>query len=186
MRVIAGRCRGRKLISPKGRDVRPTADRVKEAIFDMAQALVPGSRVLDLYAGTGALGIEALSRGAVRALFVESNPRNARTIAANLERCGLQDEGTVITGEAIRTLLSLAPEPKWDLVLADPPYAAADDTELLKALADCIGLADNAMVYLERSAAYAINDPPGGLVLSGDKRYGDTSIVIYSKQGEGV
>ncbi|MDP8254509.1 MAG: 16S rRNA (guanine(966)-N(2))-methyltransferase RsmD [Candidatus Alcyoniella australis] len=185
MRVIGGNCRGRRLVPVKGLKIRPTADRVREAIFDIAYGLAQGADVLDLYAGSGALGIEALSRGARRALFVELDPRNARLIERNLELCGLTQHSEVLINDVLQTLNSLDADPGYSLVLADPPYSLVDQLPLLEAIAGCKAIAPGATLFLERDASCAINGDPKGLSLLNIKRYGKTSIYVYSKPGDG-
>jgi 16S rRNA (guanine966-N2)-methyltransferase len=130
MRIIAGKWRGRKLISPEGQATRPTADRVREALFSMLASRI-GSfeelRVADLYAGSGALGLEALSRGAVFACFVDSDPRAAAAIRANIETLGAATEAQVLC----RAAESLPPQKPFDLVFADPPYGAGSGSAAL-------------------------------------------------------
>lgn len=123
MRVVAGSCGGRRLVTPAGRDTRPTADRVREASFNALGSLdvLDGARVLDLFAGSGALGIEALSRGAARCAFVDTDRRAIDAVRANVETCGMTDVAEVHQTDADRYL---AGEPgHFDLALLDPPYA---------------------------------------------------------------
>ena len=121
MRVIAGEARGRRLVAPPGYDVRPTSDRVREATFNALWSMgaIEDATVLDLFAGTGALGIEAISRGARRVTFVEKDRAARAAIEENLERCGFADRATVIPGDALTLVGSIGPV---DLALVDPPY----------------------------------------------------------------
>jgi 16S rRNA (guanine966-N2)-methyltransferase len=171
LRVVAGALKGRRLQAPPGRGTRPTADRVREALFSMLGD-VSGARVLDLYAGSGALGIEALSRGAASATFVERDPRAAATIRANLEAIGA--EGEVRRQDVLRFLE--AAEGRFDLVFVDPPYDSAVP------LAEPLG---------ERLPA--VLSPHARIVTESDKRlplvlelplvreraYGDTRIAVH-------
>lgn len=192
MRVIAGEFRGRKLIAPGGSGTRPTADRVKEALFSML-ADVSGAVVLDLFAGTGALGIEALSRGAARAVFVERGPDALSALRANLTALGLftrageasgssQPRVEVRSQEALGALkrAAIAGE-RYDLVFLDPPYAQA--ASLARKLGEALPrvLAANALVVLEsdRRAPLAL-----GLEVERERRYGDTSITIHRHYDE--
>lgn len=120
LRVVAGSAGGLHLKTPKGVTLRPTQDRIKQAMFSSLGARVPGARVLDLYAGTGALGIEALSRGAREAVFVEKERNGCRTITENLAHCRLETQGQVIQADALSYLRG-TPRP-FDLIFADPPY----------------------------------------------------------------
>src|SRR5690606_10612902 len=123
LRIIGGRCRGMRLVSVPGTTTRPTADRVREALFNILAPWVPGARVLDLYAGTGALGIEALSRGAQEAVFVERQPRVVQVLRANLRHTGLAPLARVRVGDAAREIIRLARHgERFDLVFMDPPY----------------------------------------------------------------
>jgi 16S rRNA (guanine966-N2)-methyltransferase len=123
VRVVAGSARGRRLVAPDGRRVRPTTDRVREAVFNalVSLDLVADAEVLDLFAGSGALGIEALSRGAAHATFVERDARVRTVIGDNLRTTGLADRATVVAGDAERFLGGDEP-PSFDLALLDPPY----------------------------------------------------------------
>lgn len=183
MRVIAGRARGRKLTTVEGPAVRPTSDRVKEALFSMIESrfALAGARVLDLYAGSGALGIEALSRGAGAAVFVERSPAAARAVRRNLEACGL--EGRLLTLEARAALARLRAEGAlFDGVLLDPPYASDEAAASLTALGAGDLLAAHAWVVLEHDD----RSPPAarcgclGLILT--RRYGNTQIAVYLRE----
>lgn len=147
MRIVAGEARGRRLATPEGREVRPTNDRVREAVFNALASLeaVAGSTVLDLFAGTGALGLEALSRGARHATFVEQDPRTRRLVTANLETTGLGDRATVAGVAAERFVEDAVRNgTTFDLALLDPPYAYEDApwARLLEALPASIALVE--------------------------------------------
>jgi len=156
MRIIAGSARGRRLAAPKGTATRPTSDRAREGLFATVTAIrgpLPGARVLDLFAGSGAIGLEALSRGAVRVVFVESDARAAQVIRDNLAAVALPG-GELVCCRAQR-FLDRGPgaEAAFDLVVADPPYAAsvAEVTGMLAALASGGWLAPGALVAVERA-----------------------------------
>ena len=121
MRVITGKARGINLKTPEGLQTRPTTDRVKEALFSVIHFDVPGARVLDLFGGTGQLGIEALSRGAKRAVFVDESEKACKLIRENLKRTRLEQEATVLRGDYL-AYLGRCTE-KFDIILLDPPYA---------------------------------------------------------------
>lgn len=131
VRVVAGTARGRRLVAPKGTDVRPTTDRVREATFNSlaSMGVLEGARVLDLFAGSGALGIEALSRGAAHVSFVDSSAAALRAVEENLHACGLSDAATLHRGDALdhlrRHARDTTPSAPWDLALLDPPYTFA-------------------------------------------------------------
>jgi len=177
-RVIAGAARGRRLAVPPGRLTRPTSDRAREGLFSTLTAIrgpLAGARVLDLYAGSGAVGLEALSRGAARVLFVEADPGAARVIRGNLAAVGLPG-GHLVTGRVER-VLARGPdgEPGYDLVVADPPYAAAGDdvTAMLAALRDGSWLAPGAVVAVERASRSEPVCWPPGYAPDRSRRYGE-------------
>jgi 16S rRNA (guanine(966)-N(2))-methyltransferase RsmD len=137
VRIIAGSRRGHTIQAPKGLDTRPTSDRVRENVFNIVAPWVEGARVLDLYAGSGAMGLEALSRGAERAVFVESDPEAVRAIERNLDKLGLTG-ARVVRRDAVTGLGQEAGAGrKYDLVLADPPYTMTDYQPLSRHLSAC-------------------------------------------------
>ena len=180
MRVIAGTLRGRRFRAPAGRDTRPTSDRVRESMFNLIGPVPAGGRVLDLFAGSGALGIEALSRGAARAIFVEKARGALTALRQNLEELGLADVARVIAGDSLDDL-PLAEGP-FDLVLADPPYRAGLAEAILRDVAP--GMAPGGVVVLEHSADDPPPEPPEGLALWKTRRYGGTSVTLYSRPEE--
>ena len=143
MRVVAGTARGLRLAVPRDDGIRPTADRVREAVFNAlySRGVIAGATVLDLFAGTGALGIEALSRGAARAVFVECSRMHAALVEENLATCGFSDRADVVVADA-RTWLAANPGP-WDLALLDPPYAFDDWPALLVGLDAGLAVAES-------------------------------------------
>ncbi len=177
MRVIAGRLGGRRLRAPGGRVTRPTSDRVREALFSMLGEL-DGATVLDVFAGTGALGIEALSRGARRAVFVERDAGALRVLRANLAALEIDgDAAEVRRGDALRALQSAREaQETYDLVFIDPPYSQARGLEAeLSAILPSL-LRPDARVVVESDRRVPLE-----LALEGgqQKRYGDTSITIH-------
>ncbi|MEX2504113.1 MAG: 16S rRNA (guanine(966)-N(2))-methyltransferase RsmD [Egicoccus sp.] len=175
MRIVAGAAKGRHLVAPKGFDVRPTTDRVKEALFSSLQPLLPGARVLDLYAGSGGLGLEALSRGAVGVTFVERAQPAVTALRRNIEVVDLP--GTeVVVGDVAKALRGEVPGSPFDLVLADPPYRMPE-AELSAVLAALTAhLADGAAVVLERAARDGSPPWPPELLPGSPRRYGDTAL----------
>lgn len=175
MRVIAGTARGRRLVAPEGSTTRPTPDRVREATFNALGSLgaVVGAEVLDLFAGSGAMGIEALSRGAAHATFVDQDRRAVRAIEANLAACGLAERGTLVTAPVARFLGGVG-DRRWDLAVLDPPYShGADDwLDLLDVLP-----ADLAVLESDRPV-----EPPFGWEVLRSKRYGGTHVVIAERR----
>ena len=177
MRVIAGELGGRRLIAPKGRSTRPTSDRVREAIFATLGS-VEGTRVLDLYAGSGALAIEALSRGAAEASVVEKAPMALRALRQNLTSLELEDRCRVYATTVARSLRSLSRE-AFDLVLADPPYAdVADAARAIDAFVSSGGLREGGRVVIEHAAR---DEAPRLAHVRSlrTRRYGDTAVSFY-------
>jgi 16S rRNA (guanine966-N2)-methyltransferase len=159
LRIIAGRHRGRRLRFPAGVEIRPTPDRVRETLFNWLQPRIDQARVLDLFAGSGALGLEALSRGAAHVMFVEKDRRAAAAIEAVTREWGEENARVVCTG-ALEWLAAHGAEPPFDIVFLDPPY----DSNLLEAVADALAgrLAADARLYLERRARDPLPALPGG------------------------
>jgi 16S rRNA (guanine966-N2)-methyltransferase len=175
MRIVAGRYGGRRLTAPPGRATRPTSDRVREALFGILGPL-DGARVLDLYAGSGALGIEALSRGAASAVFVERDPRAAAVLRANLAALGI--EADVRRTDALAALRDArARGATYDLVLCDPPYRLAPGLgrPLGEALAAVLAEGARVVTESDRRAPLDLDIP-----LTDERRYGDTLIRIHA------
>jgi 16S rRNA (guanine(966)-N(2))-methyltransferase RsmD len=172
MRVIAGELGGRRLRAPRGAAPRPTSERVREALFSMLGELA-GARVLDLFAGSGALGIEALSRGAAHATFVERAAPALAALRANIASLGLEDRATVRAGDAVSALRGAGP---YDLVFLDPPYATAEALagELSRALPAVLAPGARVVSESDRRTPAAI-----ALPLARERRYGDTLIRIH-------
>jgi len=189
VRIIAGSARGRILKSFKGPGVRPTTDRVRESWFAALGTRVVGSRFLDLYAGTGAVGIEALSRGAARAVLVEKSRQGVAVIRENLRVLGDLPEGAVRVhqGDAVQAvaLLEQAGE-VFDLVFADPPYEDLEAPQkVLAALGNARGLlAADALVTIQHSRRVAIPSESGCLVLRSERVYGETTLSSYELGAE--
>ncbi|GGK69890.1 DNA methylase [Sphaerisporangium melleum] len=178
-RVIAGTAGGRRISVPPGRGTRPTSDRAREGVFSTVGSLLgplDGARVLDLYAGSGAVGLEALSRGASHALLVESDGKALRTIRANIAALGLP--GAEVSGDKVeRVVAGPCPEP-YDFVFADPPYALRDETvrEVLDRLRDNGWLAEDALVAVERESRGKDLQWPPGYTEERVRRYGEASV----------
>ena len=174
MRVIAGTARNRRLVTPPGATTRPTPERVREATFNALGSLdaVVGARVLDLFAGSGALGIEALSRGAAHATFVDRDRHAVQAVEANLVTCGLAELATVVHAPVERFLATT--DQRWDLSLLDPPYELTHDDwmDLLDALP-----ADLAVLESGREV-----EPPFGWEVLRSKRYASTHVVIAARR----
>ena len=178
-RVIAGEAGGRRLAVPDGRDTRPTSDRAREGLFATISSIagpLAGARVLDLYAGSGAVGLEALSRGAAQVLLVEYGARAARVIRQNIEVIGLP--GATVVADRVERVLARGPaEGRYDVVFADPPYALADAavTQVLLLLAEHGWLAAGALVIVERATRSGSLSWPDGFVPDRVRRYGEAT-----------
>ncbi|MER7909365.1 16S rRNA (guanine(966)-N(2))-methyltransferase RsmD [Streptomyces sp. NPDC096068] len=176
-RVIAGTAGGRRLAVPPGNGTRPTSDRAREGLFSTWEALhgtLDGTRVADLYAGSGAVGLEALSRGAAHALLVEADPRAARTIRDNVRAIGLPG-AELRTGKAEQIVTGPAPADPYDLVFLDPPYAVEDAglREILLTLRSEGWLSEDALVTVERSTRGGEFGWPAGFEPLRARRYGE-------------
>ena len=179
MRIIAGALKGRVLAPVKGR-TRPTAAKVREAIFNILGPVVLEAQVLDLFAGTGALGIEALSRGAVRAVFVEDHPEALKGLRRNLETLGLLDRSLVLPLPVAAALRKLAAQgERFGLVFLDPPYGGGVAAATLAALAGSSLLLPQVRVVAEHSRRETLPELAGVLDLQVLRRYGDTQVAIY-------
>ncbi|PWR11839.1 16S rRNA (guanine(966)-N(2))-methyltransferase RsmD [Micromonospora acroterricola] len=179
-RIVAGTLGGRRIAAPPGAGTRPTSDRVREALFSavQAEADLHGARFADLYAGSGAVGLEALSRGAGHVLLVESDPRAARVIRENVAALRAGSAVRLVTGK-VATVLAAGPEGgPYDVVFADPPYAVpdADITALLTTLVDGGWLAGDALVVVERSSRTGPVEWVEGITAERSRRYGETTL----------
>jgi 16S rRNA (guanine966-N2)-methyltransferase len=179
MRIIAGAFKGRRLAPVKGK-TRPTAAKVREAVFDILGPVVDEVRVLDLFAGTGALGIEAISRGAVAAVFVEDHPEAVKALHRNLEDLGLQEQTKVWPLPVATALKKLAAQgERFGLAFLDPPYGGGKAVAALKALVSLNLLAAGAHVVVEHSRRETLPEESGRLKRTEVRRYGDTQLAFY-------
>ncbi|MGV8146499.1 MAG: 16S rRNA (guanine(966)-N(2))-methyltransferase RsmD [Alkaliphilus sp.] len=180
MRIIAGSAKGHKLITPKNYDVRPTLERVKESLFSMIQNYIDDSVVIDLFAGTGNLGIEALSRGAKKAYFVDNNRKSIEMIEQNLVKTKLQDRAVLLKTDVIIGIEKLKfKNIKADLIFADPPYADENILLFLHKISDLALLSVDGLLILEHDKNYSIPTVLGNLVQWRKNDYGNTSITIF-------
>lgn len=180
MRVIAGRLKGRKLKPPAWNGLRPTSDRLRETLFNVLAPRLEGARVLDGYAGTGAIGIEAISRGAAHVTFVESAPKAQALIAQNLASCGIETGYTMARATADRAFETLIESPAFapfDLILLDPPYELPPERALHGA--DRL-LAPGGWVVLEHARRVPVPEHHERLVLTRDLRSGDSALAFYT------
>lgn len=180
MRVCGGELRGRHIQTAPGRDSRPTSERAREGLYSWLGPRVAGAQVLDLYAGTGALAIEALSRGALHATFVEREASASRVLGRNLRQLGLAPQTRMLAIDVGRALRRLRKEgARFELVLADPPYRNAEPLAEHSALAEL--LAPAGVLVWERSARSEPCPAPSGLIWKAMKRYGDTAFDWYER-----
>ncbi|WP_026487216.1 16S rRNA (guanine(966)-N(2))-methyltransferase RsmD [Caldanaerobius polysaccharolyticus] len=177
MRVISGTARGVKLYCPEGSDVRPTADRVKEAIFNIVQFNVSGAVVLDLFSGSGALGIESLSRGAEKAVFVDKSKVSVRFIKRNLLSTKLMDRAMVFCMPVEKALKNL--KGPFDLIFMDPPYSKGLIIPTLWEISRRGVLKDEGIVVVEHEAKDVLPDEIENLVRYKQREYGRTSVSFY-------
>ena len=178
LRVLGGSARGMPLSEPRGARLRPTSGLVREAIFNILGDLVSGARVLDLFAGTGALGIEALSRGAAAAVFVEGDPACCQAILQSTARAGFGDHAKVVRGRLPAALRDLPGS--FNLILLDPPYDSEAGAETLAALAAL--LSESGLVVYEHRSRYNPPERPAGLSLQERRVYGDSALALYVRQ----
>ena len=181
MRVITGKARGVQLKTPEGLTTRPTADRVKEALFSIINFDIPGARVLDLFGGTGQLGIEALSRGAKSAVFVDAGEPACRLIRENLRRAKLEDSAKVIRADYMDYLKRC--RENFDIILLDPPYAEVFLENALKCITEIDILQSGGIIVTERPLGKELPWDFDGYVRSKDYKYGKTLLTIYRKNG---
>lgn len=180
MRIIAGSARGRRLKGPTTKGVRPTSDRARETLFNILGQWMEGFSVLDLYAGTGAMALEALSRGAQRAVLVDSLPASAQLCRENAQALGFSAQCEVIAAPASRALASLSARgDRFDLIFADPPYAAREGNALLEQIEASSVLADSGIWCLEHHKSESVADAGARLRCVDARRLGDTCVRIY-------
>lgn len=184
MKITGGRSRGRLLTSLKGMDIRPTSSKVREAIFNLLGQDMSGIKVLDVFAGTGMLGIEALSRGAEEAIFIDKSIQSIKMINKNLILCGYQDicqvlKMDIISGSAFESLLVSR---GVDLAFVDPPYGKDIIPPVLKMLSGCGILARQAVVVTESFKNDQLPKRSEDLLLSDTRIYGETKIDIYKSE----
>ncbi len=178
MRVIAGSLKGRKLHAPTWGGLRPTSDKLRETLFNVVAARVPDARVLDLYAGTGAVGIEALSRGASHVTFVDEDPRALKLIEQNLRICGVSDRYAIIRFRFDGVTPQSLPAQSFDLAVLDPPYDVPDLMAPIAAAEPLI--APDGLLVLEHARRRAAPDRVGRLGMTRDLVSGDSALAFYT------
>ncbi|WP_223066726.1 16S rRNA (guanine(966)-N(2))-methyltransferase RsmD [Paenibacillus caui] len=180
MRVISGSARGRALKAVPGMGTRPTTDKVKEAIFSIIGPYFEGGNVLDLFAGTGGLGIEALSRGMTKGIFVDLEYKAIETVKHNLKQAGFSDKAEVYKNEAERALRALAKrEIGFDLVFLDPPYRLKHGDKLMLQMEELGLVSIGTAIVLEYESSYEYPETVGGFTLTRKAVYGETAVSIY-------
>ena len=176
MRVISGLCRGRKLLEPSGMDVRPTTDQVKEAMFNIIQFDIEGRRVLDLFAGTGQLGIEALSRGAAECVFVDASRESLKMVRENLRRCDLQ--GEIVQSDAVGYLRRGG---RFDVIFMDPPYGAGLEATALAAVKEFDILTKGGIIVVETRRETQLPDLGEEFGSVRTYRYGKIKLTVFTR-----
>ena len=179
MRVISGKARGIVLKTPEGLQTRPTADRVKEAMFSIIQFDLPGATVLDLFGGTGQLGIEAVSRGAKHAYFVDAADSACRLIRENLRRAKMEEQGSVTRGDYLQYLSQC--RQKFDIIFLDPPYAEVFLENAIKKISEIDILESGGIIVAERPVEKPLFLEIDGFSRSKDYKYGNTLLTLYRK-----
>ena len=179
MRIIAGTLKGRRLVTPGFEGLRPTSDKLRETLFNVVAGRVQDSTVLDGFAGTGAIGLEALSRGAAHVTFVDPDPRAVALIHENLQRCGVADRSLVIKARFIDASSQLTRAP-FDLILLDPPYNERDFPGVIQAAARLIE--PNGLVVLEHARRSAVPVTSGALTSVRTLVSGDSALTFYERQ----
>ena len=182
MRIISGIWKGRRLTSPKGMDVRPTSDKVKEAVFNIMRNRITGSRALDLFAGTGSLGLELLSRGGVKVVFVEKNPYVFSVLKTNCNDIALPDQHRVILMDSFDAIKLLSKEGQtFDIIFLDPPYKLELQLKALTAISDGNLLVHGGIVVAEHNQRDFQPDIVGELVKIYERRFGNTGVTLYKR-----
>ncbi|MBQ8151590.1 MAG: 16S rRNA (guanine(966)-N(2))-methyltransferase RsmD [Firmicutes bacterium] len=177
MRVIAGEYKGRRLESPKDDSVRPTTDKAKEALFSILTNDIWGARVLDLFAGTGSLGIEALSRGASECVFADQSRESIRIIKNNIAHCGAGEKSVVVTGDFRRVLMSQ--RKPFDIILLDPPYGKGMMEDCFRLIGENQLLSDGGLIVAEHRREETLPDEFHGYKKVKERRYGIVMLSIY-------
>ena len=184
MRIISGTCRGRKLHTPRNSDIRPTSDRAREALFSILHNNIPDALVLDLFAGTGALGIEALSRGARSCTFIDHSNHSLETIYKNVELLSeFEEKNTIIKHDLAKSLpnklfSSLAPN-GYDLIMADPPYSKGLGEKMLQLINQSDIVHKNTVIVIEERSTENLSENTSTLELINKRKYGEAAFWFY-------
>lgn len=183
LRIIGGKAKGRLLKVPRGSKIRPTSDKVRESLFNIiTPAIIEGARFMDLFAGCGAIGIEALSRGAEWVTFIESNPGHAKVIRENIELCGFQQSSEVFCADVLPALdRLLLYKPPYNIVFADPPYNYPKLKILLRKISINVNISNYGFLIVEHSSKVPMPERIDDIDLYGNYIYGDTALTVYRK-----
>ena len=180
MRVISGKARGLKLNAPKNQDVRPTTDRVKESLFNMINSYIMDSNILDLFAGTGSLGIECLSRGAKNCVFVDKSKDSINIVRSNVKKARVENESTILNVDFKDAVKRLSTQnQKFDVIFMDPPYYENMFIECLKSIDKFNLLDEDGIIVVEHDTKDLFEDSIGRLNKSREKKYGNTTLTFY-------
>lgn len=185
MRVIAGIAKGRKILPPEGMVTRPTLDRVKEAMFSMIQNYIPEAVVIDVFSGTGSLGIEAASRGAKKCYLVDKNPTTFSILKKNVENLKFQDICQTLNGDSYEILKKLGKKgEKFDIIFIDPPYAKEMIPLAIKIIEDYSMLKEEGIIMCKIDSGEEIFKGHGDIVLINQRKYGNTTVLLYKHREE--
>ena len=177
MRIITGKARGLKLTTPKNMDVRPTSDRVKESLFNIIGTKIVGTHVLDLFAGTGNLGLEAWSRGAAKIVFIDESQASLQLVRSNIAKAKAEKETTVIKGNAVKVIADLAARgERFDFIFCDPPYNKGLPAQIIEQVAKYDIVAPGGYLVVEHSQHEILPELPLKLEIIRSEKYGETLI----------
>lgn len=182
MRIISGEWKGRRLISVKGKSTRPTSDRVRESVFNILRDRVNESNILDIFAGTGSMGFEALSRGGMEAVFIEKNNKAANVIAQNAKLLGCIDMIKIIKKDVFKAIDDLAREKYiFDLIFMDPPYNTKIESSVLSAILEANILSRPGLIVIEHDSNDRMPNDVGILMRTDMRKYGNTGVSLYER-----
>lgn len=186
MRVISGVCKGRPLKAVQGMTTRPTTDKVKESLFNIIGPFFDGGNVLDLFSGSGSLGLEALSRGMEKGIFVEKDPKALQVIKANIQACRMEEESEVLRSDALRSIKMLGGRGmRFDLIMMDPPYKIANSIpSILSEIEENQLLAEDGLIICEHGKELELPEQIGPFVKYRHEKYGITAISFFRSQDD--
>lgn len=186
MRVISGVCKGRPLKAVQGMTTRPTTDKVKESLFNIIGPFFDGGNVLDLFSGSGSLGLEALSRGMEKGVFVEKDPKALQVIKANIQACRMEEESEVLRSDALRSIKMLGGRGvRFDLIMMDPPYKIANAIpSILSEIEENKLLAEDGLIICEHGKELELPEQIGSFVKYRHEKYGITAISFFRNQDD--